>query len=238
MPIAKPARMKQRIWLSKSTFLRSVQCPKSLFLHKHYYNLRDEPSKKMQALFNEGFQIEEKAREVFFGHGMNVRPASPRAWAKSAEITEQLIENGQPVIYEACFVYEGIMCAVDVVTVQADGTISCYEIKRGRNIKETYLQDTALQYWVINSLGYTIQAFQLINFQGDLANDEFTKDDFSLTNVKENAITNSEWVAETIKKAESTINLNEPPKIDMGEHCYQPYQCSFVGFCTKQAQQL
>jgi hypothetical protein len=40
--------------LSKSTFIRGLQCEKSLYLYKHNYNLRDGISSQLQAIFNQG----------------------------------------------------------------------------------------------------------------------------------------------------------------------------------------
>jgi len=48
--------MKKAI-LSKSTFIRGLQCEKSLYLYKHNYNLRDETPPKLQAIFNQGNNV-------------------------------------------------------------------------------------------------------------------------------------------------------------------------------------
>ena len=50
--------------LSKSTFLRGLQCHKSLYLYKNFYKLRDEISSSQQAIFNQGTNVGILAQEL------------------------------------------------------------------------------------------------------------------------------------------------------------------------------
>ena len=226
--------MQPKIWLSKSTYLRSKQCAKSLYLYKHHYRLRDKPSTKTLQLFKEGKNVEQLARELLFGEGINVRPKSPRSWPKAIETTKLLIENGQPLIFEAAFNFNGVMCAVDVVKVEENNTISCFEIKRGSKVKLVYVNDCALQYFVIHQLGYKVNDFSLINFQGNKEQEKCSEHDFLITSVLETVNQKLLSVEEQVHKAKQVINLDEVPNIAMGEHCHQPYDCDFIGFCTQQ----
>ena len=40
--------------LSKSTFLRGLQCERSLWLYKHRYDLKDDISPQQEAIFSQG----------------------------------------------------------------------------------------------------------------------------------------------------------------------------------------
>ena len=40
--------------LSKSTFIRGLQCEKSLYLYKHHYKLKDPTPTSLQAVFDHG----------------------------------------------------------------------------------------------------------------------------------------------------------------------------------------
>lgn len=53
--------------LSKSTFIRSSQCLKSLYLYKYNYNLRDKLSPEQEALFSRGTNVGLIARNLFPG---------------------------------------------------------------------------------------------------------------------------------------------------------------------------
>ena len=225
--------MQPRIWLSKSTFLRSLQCAKSLYLYKNHYQLRDRISPETLRLFQQGHTIEAEARKKLFGDGMNVRPKSPRGWTKSIQTTKLLIENGEPLIFEAAFNFEGIMCAVDVVEVKQSG-LHCYEIKRGSRIKDVYLNDCALQYWVIKNAGFSVNNFSLINFQGEKDMTVLKEDDFLITSVIQQLEARFLDVEEQVQRAQRTLNYETIPDIEMGDHCHQPYDCDFIGFCSQQ----
>lgn len=225
--------MQSKIWLSKSTYLRSLQCLKSLYLYKNYYQLRDKPSKETLQLFSEGHQVEEEARKLLFGKGINVKPQSPRSWSKAIQTTKLLIENGEPLIFEAAFNFQGVMCAVDVVKIE-NNKLQCFEIKRGSSIKDVYLKDCSLQYWVIQNLNYSILNFSLINFIGDRDQSTFSASDFKITSVVESIKKQQEKVTQDVAKAKETLAGQSIPNIAMGNHCYQPYNCDFIGYCSQE----
>ena len=53
--------------ISKSSFIRGMQCEKSLFLHIFKPELRDEISESQQAIFDTGYSVGELAQQMFPG---------------------------------------------------------------------------------------------------------------------------------------------------------------------------
>ena len=51
--------------LSKSTFIRGLQCDKSLYLYKHHYRLKDPISEALLGVFDQGTNIGILAQELF-----------------------------------------------------------------------------------------------------------------------------------------------------------------------------
>ena len=51
--------------LSKSTFVRGLQCEKSLYLHKNNFNLKDTPSISLKTIFEQGTSIGLLAQHLF-----------------------------------------------------------------------------------------------------------------------------------------------------------------------------
>lgn len=222
-----------KIWLSKSTYLKSLQCKKAFYLYKFYYQLQDKPSTKTLELFKQGHQVETKARELLFSGGIQLKPKSPKGWQKTIKTTQLLIQNQQPVLYEAAFSYLGMMCAVDVLKVEQDG-ITIIEIKRGSQLKDVYLKDMAFQYFVIFQLGYSIKDVIFTSFVGDFSKPELTQDDFNQVSVLELVKNEFLFVEEQTRLAKRIFQLDEMPQIDMGKQCNTPYNCNFIGFCKQQ----
>ena len=54
-------------FLSKSQFIRGLQCHKSLYLHRYHPELRDELSSSQEALFQSGKDTGLLAQELFPG---------------------------------------------------------------------------------------------------------------------------------------------------------------------------
>ncbi|MBI5633302.1 MAG: hypothetical protein HZA15_07495 [Nitrospirae bacterium] len=61
------AEKKERSFLSKSLFVRGLNCHKSLYLHKYHPELKDEVSPALQARFEAGIEIGRRAQELFPG---------------------------------------------------------------------------------------------------------------------------------------------------------------------------
>lgn len=55
------------LYLSKSLFIRGLQCHKSLYLHKHHPELKDEVPPSREALFQSGYEVGLMAQSLFPG---------------------------------------------------------------------------------------------------------------------------------------------------------------------------
>src|SRR5688572_23884237 len=100
--------------LSKSTFIRSLQCQKSLYLYKNFPELRDTMSDEQQAIFDRGHNVGFLAQKLFPG-GEDVGWKSPKQYKKSVKKTQELIEEGCRVIYEASFLWNDTLVALDIL---------------------------------------------------------------------------------------------------------------------------
>jgi hypothetical protein len=223
----------QRHLLSKSTFIRGCQCQKSLYLYKHFYDLRDEISEEQQAIFTRGISIGELAQQLF-PNGINVQPETPFEYQKSVLQTQSAIAKGENVIYEAAFQFERVLVAVDIL-VKEKGKWKAYEVKSSTSISDTYILDTALQYYVITSSGIELEDISVVYInntyvrQGELDIKQLFTIESVLNEVKEK----QDFVKEKIEELKSVILLKDVPKIDIGTYCSDPYDCDYSGYCWK-----
>ena len=70
--------------------------------------------KEKQAVFNRGYQVGVLAQNLFPG-GVDVSPTHVAKFNDSVKKTKELIEQGQKVIYEAAFVHDGVLIALDIL---------------------------------------------------------------------------------------------------------------------------
>lgn len=123
--------------LSKSTFLRGLQCPKSLYINKYHPELRDELDPAQEEIFQRGIDIGILARELFPG-GIDASPEEQGNYAEAVQHTRELISKGVPVIYEAAFQHEGVLCLVDILASDKEEW-SAYEVTSSTRISDIYL---------------------------------------------------------------------------------------------------
>ena len=100
--------------LSKSAFIRGLQCHKSLYLRKHHKELEDKVSESQQAIFDKGTNVGLLAQQLFHG-GIDLGIYIPSNFNKVFSETSRLICEGQTVIYEAGFKSNHLICFVDIL---------------------------------------------------------------------------------------------------------------------------
>jgi Domain of unknown function(DUF2779) len=219
--------------LSKSTFLRGLQCSKSLYLYKYFIQKRDAVSPEQKAIFNRGNKVGVLAQQLFPG-GVDATPAKRSTSMAAVENTQRLIESGVEVIYEAAFQHNQVLAILDVL-VKKDGAWYAYEVKSSTKISPTYLLDASLQYWVITNAGIPLRDISLI-----IINNQYIRkgalnlaDFFSIKSVLKEAENNQPFIAENIQRSKAVIDTAVEPDVKIGEHCFSPYNCDFTGTCWK-----
>ncbi|MCB0748677.1 MAG: DUF2779 domain-containing protein, partial [Ignavibacteriae bacterium] len=146
--------------LTKSTFIRGLQCEKSLYLYKHNYNLKDETPAQLQAIFNQGTHVGLLAQELF-PNGVDASPPDHFKMQESVFKTENFIANGETIIYEATFQYNSVLAALDILVKEADGW-KAYEVKSSTSVSDTYIYDAAIQYYTIVNSGIDLKDISIV----------------------------------------------------------------------------
>lgn len=228
-----PEKNKKTV-LSKSTFIKGLQCRKALYLYKNRYFLRDPLSPEQRAKFIRGTQVGIFARELFPG-GADASPKTHFQMARSVEKTKELIDGGvTDVIYEAAFSFDDVVVALDIL-YRENGKWKGVEVKSSKAISETYHWDAALQYYVISGSGLELDDFFIAYIDRDFVKEG--KIDpwklFRLESRLEDVKLKYDNVGGLISELKQTIALKSSPDIPIGTHCNNPYPCEFIGHCWK-----
>lgn len=219
--------------LSKSSYIKGLQCEKHLYLYKYHYNEMDELSDMQKSIFKRGTNVGVLAQKLFPG-GVIAADGDPPDYEKALLKTKELLKNGVRVIYEAAFMFNEVLSIADIVVVGEDG-VSVYEVKSSTSISETYLNDAALQYYVISSLGMKIKDFSIIyiNNQYVRKGDLHLKNLFITESMLELILPLQKAVKENVDRFKKMLLKKQIPAVDIGEHCHNPYTCSFFDYCRK-----
>jgi hypothetical protein len=219
--------------LSKSTYIRGLQCEKSLYLYKHNYNLRDGVSSQLQAIFNQGTNVGLLSQQLF-PNGADASPSDHFKIQESVLKTKEFIERGESIIYEATFQYNGVLVALDILVKDKVGW-KAYEVKSSTSISETYINDTAIQYYAITNSGIELKDISIvyINNQYIKKGDIDVKELFTIESVLERVKEVVPTIPNQIESFKELISKDSVPDIDIGIHCSTPYGCDFMGHCWK-----
>jgi hypothetical protein len=219
--------------LSKSSFIKGLQCEKHLFLYKYHYNEMDELSEMQKAIFKRGTNVGELAHKLFPG-GVIAAQGDPPNYDKALQRTKELMNDGAKVIYEAAFMFNEVLSIADIVVMEKGGA-KVYEVKSSTSISETYLNDAALQYYVISSLGIRIKDFSIVYINNQyMRKGELNLEELFITeSVLEFILPLQKTVKENVDRFKKVILKKKMPDIDIGEHCYNPYTCGFFNYCRK-----
>ncbi len=214
--------------LTKSTFMRGVQCEKSLFLHHHRPQWRDRLPADQRARFARGQAVGRLARQLFPGGA----DASAASGAAKLRRTQALLAAGQRVLYEASFAFEGVQVQLDILVHRDDGW-HAYEVKSALKVSPAHELDAALQHYVITQSGLPLADIHLLHLDRQYVRESKLQLDalFTARSLGDLARHNQPFVAGRIAALQAVLAQPEVPLRDIGTHCRHPYPCDFVGHC-------
>jgi hypothetical protein len=224
--------------LSKSLYTKGIQCPKALWLKKYKPSVLTPPDEQAQAIFETGNEVGDLACSLF-PHGKEVQYS--KEFDSMIATTKEYLKEGISHIYEATFSYGGILIMVDILKVHEDKTISIYEVKSSTEVKEIYLHDVSIQYYVLENLGFKISSANVVHINSDyIRADELDINElFKIVDVIREVQTLQQNIPTILKQFETYLNDKQTePNIDIGKHCNKPYECDAKEYCWKTQSQI
>jgi hypothetical protein len=214
--------------LSKSQYIRGLQCHKSLWLYKHKPELRDKPDETKESLFETGHTVGELARKLF-PNGVEIA-FDEDDFNGMIEKTKALIANGTEVIYEATFNEDGIFAMADILVRNGD-VWDMYEVKGSTEVKSQHLDDAAIQWYALSNRltiakAYIVHIDNTYVRKGELDIHAL----FSIVDVTDEIKSKQEEIPLRLREMERMLQ-EKMPDIDIGKHCDDPYSCDFHTHC-------
>ena len=222
---------------SKSKLLALRQCPKRLWLEIHHPELRED-SVATQVSFQIGHQVGDIAQCIYDPEGLGALiDVQTEGFSRAFERSAALLHTTQP-IFEAGFSAGGALAFADVMLPeQIDGKQIWHmvEVKSSTSVKDYYRDDVAVQAFVAQSAGVSLQSITLAHidsswtypgnddYRGLLKENDLTAEAFSRT----------EEVKAWIAQAQTIDAMTVEPVVEIGAHCDIPYACGFIEHCSR-----
>ena len=189
---------------------------------------------KNESVLETGRQVGELAKGLF---GDYCDVPTDKGFNKRIYETERLLEKSPNVITEASFAFENNFCSVDILKNDSDG-VEIYEVKSSTRIKDIYIDDVAYQYYVLSNIGLNVKRACIVYINNEYRRGReldiqelFNVDDLTdIVQEKQSEIkSNIDFINDYMDEYGSDL---EPVK-DIGRFCFDPYDCSFWDYCTR-----
>ena len=145
--------------------------------------------------------------------------------------TQEFISQGEKIIYEATFLYNNVLAALDILVKDEEGW-KAYEVKSSTTISDTYIKDAAIQYYTITNLGIDLKDISIVHI-----NNQYIKDGeldinqlFTIKSVYHEVLDFLPQIPNEVRRLRNVIESSEIPNVDIGTHCSD---CDFKGTCWK-----
>ena len=216
-------------YLSKSHYIKGLQCHKALWLQKYQPELKDEVPESLQAVFDSGTNVGILAQELFPG-GLLV-PYEGLTHQEQIEATRKAIDDGVETIYEAAFSHNDIFIKADIIHKGTAGW-ELYEVKSSTGLKDVYIEDIAVQYFVIAGSGLSLSKACLVHINNQYVRHGAVdvRQLFTILGVTEEIISLQGHVRDAVAGMQDMLT-KAIPAIDIGPYCDKPYECDFKGHC-------
>lgn len=218
--------------LTKSRYLAGLQCLRRLWLAVHDPAPYEPPAPGTPMEI--GQEIGRKAHLLFPGGAL----ISEEPWEHAAAVarTAALMNDARvPAIFEAAFGYDGIRIRVDVMERLAPGVWGLREVKSSGGLKDHYLDDIALQAYVLRGAGVAVSSIELLHVNtayvrgpGDICWTEF----FARMDVGGDVAARMIDLPGRLPAMRDCLAMTEPPDVEPGRQCDSPYSCEFKDRCT------
>jgi len=122
------------------------------------------------------------------------------------------------VIYEATFCFDGILVMVDILRI-CEGGLIINEVKSSTSVKEVYIDDASIQYYVISSLGYEVSRVNIIHIDSTYTRDETLELEklFCVQDITEQVKQKQRDIPKILNKFDEILSQNNEPSIDIGQ---------------------
>ncbi len=211
--------------ITKTDYMRGMQCPRMLWLDKHrpeYKVIPPEVKEKLDA----GNEFGDKAMGLLgpFVEVTTLKENGMLDYSQMVEKTKACLSFGEVNICEASFSFYGNFCAVDILHKVDDG-FEIYEVKNCPRVEEQFVKDVGFQRYILLKCGLKIKACYIV-YHGEDESDPYVIED-----VTSRAKSYSYEVDDNIWRLGKIKFQKEEVFIEPSEHCEKPYRCWYWDYC-------
>nr|MBT6606832.1 DUF2779 domain-containing protein [archaeon] len=216
--------------LTKSNYLLGLQCPKLLWVTKNDKERIPEPDFAAKHKFKAGDIIGVLATKVFPG-GVDL---AGLGFKENIDATKEAVKKRQ-TIYEAGFMVDNLFSRGDILLPVGEDEWDIIEVKSATQVKDVNIHDVSFQKYTYEKAGLKIRNCILMHINNQYIKDgEIEPEElFVQAEINDKVEEYGKGIEERIKDFMEIIESKEEPKVKIGLHCSDPYDCSLMDECWK-----
>ena len=143
--------------LTKSDFMKYVECPVYLWMAKHRPELLPEDTPEKRRILEMGREVDDFSRKLFKG-GIEVEGYNQEGWQN----TQKIIADGAKTLFQPTVVAGELTCRADILEKDGEGW-AINEVKMATSVKKEYPYDVAFQQICFENAGIKVAGTNLIH---------------------------------------------------------------------------
>ena len=218
--------------LTKQHLLAGLRCPSLLWWIWHEPEAQElVPDRAQLHQMELGRHVGFSARDLFPG-GTGIGPAF-QGVERRAEATREAMSSGVPAVFEATFAIDRISVSTDIL--ERDGErwnlieVKGATVPQNGKLEPQYLQDVAVQAWVLRQVGVPLGRIELMLLNRDFCG-EGDAALFVRVDVTADVALLEVEVARVSGGYRAILDGPAPPQ-ELGRHCNDPDDCAFKPRC-------
>lgn len=220
--------------LTKSEFIRGLNCIRRAWLDRHRPDLREPPSMATRDLMETGKRLGELARSRHADGVFVLRPGSEAQ--EAATDTQAALVAGHPCLFEATFIAEGRLARLDILHRDESGLWTVDEVKSStlkepKSIDEQKRLDLAFQFHTARAAGHPVSRARLVLVDSSFVWDGSPIDPHALFGVVDLTTECEEQGLRIIEHAAllaDSLASDSEPEVELNTHCKD---CDYFDHC-------
>jgi len=212
--------------LTKSKYLLGLQCPKLLWMEVN--KKTPEPDESAKHKFEVGNIIGELAKKLF-PEGIDIPTDDFKA---NINKTKELLKKRKP-LFEASFLIDNLFSRPDILFPVGDDEWDVIEVKSGTKVKDVNIHDVSFQKYLYEKCGLKIRKCFLMHINNQYVRDGEIepKELFVQSEITQEANSAMDGITKRIDNMLKIVHSKQCPKVDIGKHCKDPYECGLKCDC-------
>lgn len=215
--------------LTKSSFMKYIECPVYFWLSKHRPELIPENTPELERIFAMGREVDDLARELF-PNGVEVKGYNQEGWAN----TKKVMAKKPSVLFQPTAVTgDNLSCRADILTYdRKNGVWDLHEVKMGTQVKPENIIDVAFQRNCFEKAGVKIGKTFLVHINNKYVRHGPIEPEklFVSEDITEAVMQKMPEVLEDITDALGVLELNEAPDVHLIGKCPNPKSCEYLKY--------